>query len=206
MAKVAGYLTARGSFACGVRPVERNESWLRQHVLKDDKPNWRILAVDGCNNTANLGSLVRTGTALGVDVILISHDCCDPWYRQCVRVSMGHMFRTPVVRVENLAVTLERLQTECQLMTWGAVIDDNVNRMGSMKKNTVSSRWCGIVGNEDKGMSVDVRNVCLREDGKHGGLCRIDMAHDVDSMSITVAAGIFVNGLCERERKWKKED
>ena len=69
MADVAGYQTARGSFACGTRPnhSERNEKWLYTNILVTKKKKWRILAIDGCNNTANLGSLIRTSTALGVD-------------------------------------------------------------------------------------------------------------------------------------------
>ena len=196
MAKVAGFGHARGSFACGVRPLQRDIKWLRENVLRDDKKCWRVLGVDGCNNTANLGSLVRTATALGIDAILLSSDCCDPWYRQAVRVSMGHVFRTPIVRVESLSATLCMLQDEGEMKTWGAVIDDHVVRLKGLK--SASERWCGIVGNEDKGMSADVREVCERQGGRHGSLCRIDMATDVDSMSITVAAGIFLNGLCER--------
>lgn len=203
MANVAGYLTARGSFACGLRPVERNEEWLYTNILKDKNDQWkesfRILAIDGCNNTANLGSLIRSGTALGMNAIIISNDCCDPWYRQCIRVSMGHIFHTPIIKVNSLTNTLIHLQSECNMLTWGAVIDQNVHRLMQLKD--ITKRWCGIVGNEDKGISNDVRNACLRENGQYGGLCRIDMASNVDSLSITVAAGIFLNGLCEREVK-----
>ena len=56
------------------------------------------------------------------------------------------------------------------------------------------SRWCGVVGSEDKGISVAVREV-----SKY--LCRIDMAPGVDSLAITVASGVFLNGLREREAK-----
>ena len=48
-------------------------------------------------------------------------------------------------------------------------------------------RWCGIVGNEDRGISSDV--------SLYAQAVRIDMAPNVDSASITVAAGIFLNGL-----------
>ena len=166
---------------------------MRANILKDEKVNWRILAIDGCNNTANLGSLIRSSTALGIDAIILSHDCCDPWYRQSIRVSMGHIFKMPIIRVSSLSETLLRLQRECHVQTFGAVIDEDVGRLDQV--NTTTARWCGIVGNEDKGISKEVRDICLRENQKHGNLLRIDMKKNVDSMSITVAGGIFLHDL-----------
>lgn len=194
MGKVVGYPVKRGALACAERPVDRNEVWLRQYILRDDKPFWRVLAVDGCNNTANLGSLMRTATAFGIDAVLLSSDCCDPWYRQAVRVSMGHVFRTPVVRVPNLADTLTRLFSDAQMHSFGAVIDENSETPKMNSLGETPPRWCGVVGNEDKGICFAVRSAIQTP-------CRIDMHPGVDSLSITVAAGVFLNGLREREAR-----
>ncbi len=207
MGEVVGYSLNRGALACGRRPATASlrdpEAWLRAHILTDARPCWRVLAVDGCNNTANLGSLVRTGTAFGVDVVLLSADCCDPWYRQAVRVSMGHVFRTPVVRVDDLPATLARLGGDggCGMVSFAAVIDADAEKMEGL--GATPARWCAVLGNEDRGVSAEVRAVAgVRR-------VRIDMAHGVDSLSITVAAGVFVNGLREREaagRGWRACD
>ena len=44
------------------------------------------------NNTANVGSMIRSASAFGIDLIILSDDCCDPYYRQSIRVSVGHIF------------------------------------------------------------------------------------------------------------------
>lgn len=193
MSKVVGYPVNRGALACAIRPVNRDEAWLREHVLRDDRKFWRVLAIDGCNNTANLGSLMRTATAFGMDAVILSDECCDPWYRQAVRVSMGHVFRTPVVRVPSLAETLSRLFVEAGMRSYGAVIDENKGTPKMESLEETPPRWCGVVGNEDKGVSPQVRGAIQTP-------CRIDMQPGVDSLSITVAAGVFLNGLREREQ------
>jgi tRNA G18 (ribose-2'-O)-methylase SpoU len=88
---------SRGTLGCGVVPPPRSLAWLRRHVLTATKKQWRIVAVDGGNDHNNLGSIVRCSSAFGVDAILLSGDCCSAWYRAAVRVSMGHVFRVPVI-------------------------------------------------------------------------------------------------------------
>ena len=194
MTQCVGYSLQRGALACGRVPLERDESWLMANVLLGTKRFWRVLAIDGCNNTANMGSLLRTASAFGIEAVLLSSDCCDAWYRQSVRVSMGHIFRTPVVRVADLAKTLRRLASDHNLVSFAAVIDQNAIKLEELPMEETPSRWCGVVGSEDKGISVAVREV-----SKY--LCRIDMAPGVDSLAITVASGVFLNGLREREAK-----
>ena len=196
MGSVVGYSVRRGALACGY-PVERDEAWLHEHILREDRPFWRVLAVDGCNNTANLGSLVRTSTAFGVQAIMLSSTCCDCWYRKAVRVSMGHIFSMPVIRVDNLAETLRQLRFTHCMRSFGAVIDMDAVKMREVESPS-PQRWCAVVGCEDSGISKEVRDACDH-------LVRIDMAPGVDSLSITVAAGVFLAGLRgkeEAERAW----
>lgn len=82
--QVVGYTCRRGALACARIPLERDLLWLRREVLNDAKQYWRVLAVDGTNNQSNLGSLVRTASAMGVHAVLLSADCCDMWYVFCV--------------------------------------------------------------------------------------------------------------------------
>jgi tRNA G18 (ribose-2'-O)-methylase SpoU len=60
----------------------------------------RALAVlEGINDHENLGSIFRSAAALGVEGILLDPTCADPYYRRCVRVSMGAVLVIPFTRV-----------------------------------------------------------------------------------------------------------
>ena len=54
MGSVVGYSLNRGALACGVVPAARDMGWLRRHVLRDDRPSWRVLAVSAVAMTMPL--------------------------------------------------------------------------------------------------------------------------------------------------------
>ena len=105
-------------------------------------------------------------------------------------MSMGHCCRLPIVRCDSLAQELMLLQSEADLVSFAAVIDKDATRLDALCASP--SRWCAVVGNEDKGISTAVREACSQR-------VRIAMFPTVDSLAITVAAGIILNGLRERE-------
>jgi tRNA G18 (ribose-2'-O)-methylase SpoU len=224
MSATAGFRIARGCLACGVVPATSETALLEQLKMQQQSTKRaRLLALDGISDTANLGSVIRTASACGVDAVVLSANACDAWYRRAVRVSMGHVFRVPVVRVENLVRTLEVLNALLSVKSYAAVIDSDVEvlRLHAVKPGTfpspscallfvgsysyliydsfcvktgsIPSSWCLVVGNEGNGISEAVTAACSYR-------IRIDMAQGVDSMSIPVATGILLNGLVEREK------
>lgn len=128
MSKLAGFQISRGALACGAVPQNRNEEWLMNYLhelQKDDcaRP-LRLLAFDGVSDTSNLGSMIRTSSAFGIAAVILSQDCCDAWYRRAVRVSMGHVFRVPCIRVADLAMFLKGVKNSpFDIVSYAALID-----------------------------------------------------------------------------------
>ena len=54
-----------------------------------------VVVLEGVNDHENIGSMFRNAAGMGVDGILFGAGCADPLYRRVVRVSMGHVLRTP---------------------------------------------------------------------------------------------------------------
>jgi tRNA G18 (ribose-2'-O)-methylase SpoU len=103
---------------------------------------------------------------------------------------MGHVFKLPIVRCDDLGSSLKRLHADYGLVSYAGVIDDDAPLVASVPD--APARWCAVVGNEDKGISDKVRDAC---EASGGGRLRIKMAPGCDSLSITVAAGILIYGL-----------
>lgn len=229
ISKVAGFPISRGALACGIIPIGRNEAWLFEEYLvntmKEKKENnnntncqaatihvpqqmkrksrLRILALDGCSDTSNLGSIIRCASAFGIDAIIVSHDSCDVWYRRSIRVSMGHIVNVPVIRVNDIAVTIKKLQqSPYNIESYAGVCSndddtivlENIHRHGNGDTNAMltSPGWCCVMGNESTGVSKKVIDVC---DYK----IRIGMVDGIDSLSLPVATAILLHGLKERE-------
>ncbi len=197
LSKVAGFQISRGALACGVIPNDCDQTWLEgligSRMCEQGSKKLRLLALDGICDTANLGSMIRCASAFGIDAIVLSKDTCEAWYRKSIRTSMGHIFRVPVVRVDNLSHTIQTWQfSYTGLHSFAAVIDTDC-LLHSRQRGEVPSSWCCVMGNEGNGISKAVADVCTQR-------IRIDMERHVDSLSVPIACGILLHGLRERER------
>lgn len=228
LSQVAGFQIGRGALACGTVPHNLTEEWLDEFIcnkmtvqhasMSESSGRIRLLALDGICDTANMGSMIRTASALGVDAIVLSSDCCDEWYRRSVRVSMGHIFLIPVVRVSNLASflnkwSLKRPEEKIDgsesltstsaskshiqrvIHSYAAVVDPTTSRetlvLEGLPHGSICTSWCCVLGNEGNGISDEVVASCT-------DTIRIGMKHGVDSLSVVIACGILLHGLSER--------
>lgn len=205
--KIVGFPFSRGALACGVVPPwNEDEDWLLEYLkahprlgrrkdAKQQEQSMRLLALDGICDTANLGSVIRCASAFGVDALILSHDCCDVWYRRAVRVSMGHCCMLPCVRVRSLSETIRTLGAEFGIVSYAAVIDvDSDLILENVKQGDIPASYCCIMGNEGNGISKEVLKSCTTR-------IRIGMTDGVDSLSLPIATGILLHGLREREPK-----
>ena len=99
VSKTAGYSLHRGVLASAVRPPtwSLDDVWARPPI---DGRAHRFAVLEGLNDHENLGAIARTARAFGVDALILDPSCADPYYRRCVRVSMGEILFLPVVRTE----------------------------------------------------------------------------------------------------------
>lgn len=198
LSHIAGFQGSRGAFACGYVPVHRDEAWLLNqiHLKQQKQQSVRLLALDGISDTANLGSMIRCASAFEVLAVVLSDNCCDAWYRRSIRVSMGHIFKVPCVRVGQLSSFLTTLRnSSLPIESYAAIIDPNADLiLERMDRGTVGDSWCCVMGNESNGISDTVRRACSLT-------IRIDMDSSVDSLSVPIATGILLHGLREREKQ-----
>jgi len=91
---IAGFKFHHGVLGCGVR----RELPTVEEVLLGATG---VAVVEDITNTDNLSSIFRSVSALERErpAVLLSPGCCDPLYRKCLRVSMGHALSVPFGRV-----------------------------------------------------------------------------------------------------------
>jgi tRNA G18 (ribose-2'-O)-methylase SpoU len=129
----------------------------------------------------NIGSLVRICAALGVDGMLLGEKCCDPFWRQSIRISMGTVFYLPIIRSANLMADLELLSARnFELMA--SVLDENAEPLDHAKR---ADRLAILFGNESAGLDPAIVARCDR-------MVTIPMRKGIDSLNVTIAAGIFL--------------
>lgn len=60
------------------------------------RPATLLVATHGVQDPGNIGSIARTGDALGIDGLLVLEGCADPFSSRAVRAAMGAQFRVPI--------------------------------------------------------------------------------------------------------------
>ena len=88
LSRLTGYELTRGVLCAMQRPAPLTPA----EILKNAS---RIAVLDGIVDSTNMGAIMRSAAALGMDGILLTQSCCDPYLRRSVRVSMGTVFQIP---------------------------------------------------------------------------------------------------------------
>ena len=147
----------------------------------------RIAVLDRIMNPTNVGAIVRSAAALGMDAVILSGGCADPLQRRAVRVSMGCIFQIPWTVVSDTGALLRELKESgyvtcaMALSEHAASIEDPA--LGAAKKLAV------VLGSEGDGLPDETVAAC-------DYTVKIPMFHGADSLNAAAAAAIafFVLG------------
>ena len=145
----------------------------------------RVAILEDVTNYANMGAIFRSAAALGIDAVLVTPGCHDPYYRRAARVSMGTVFQVPWTRIgtqrswatEGIGLLHDLgFEVAAMALTPGAIPldDDRLQRC---------ERLAIVLGTEGEGLSPQTIEAC-----DHTVI--IPMAHGVDSLNVAVASGI----------------
>ena len=100
--QVTGFHVHRGALAS----LERQPLPAVEDVLAGART---VLVLEDVVDHTNVGAIIRSGAALGVDAVLLSPRCADPLYRRAVKVAMGAVFTVPWTRLPEWHDALPRL-------------------------------------------------------------------------------------------------
>jgi len=182
MESVAGFRFHRGVMAAGVRPrFIAVEDYIQKTThLK------RIIICPDISSAENLGSIIRSCAALGADAVVIGKQCSDPLSRRCIKVSMGAVFKMPLVVMEDKGEGVESIR-KAGFEIYGTFLSDTAL---NVKEFEPAQRFALVFGNEACGLDSFWAGVCTEH-------LMIPMRQGTDSLNVGVAAGIFMHSLFE---------
>ena len=151
----------------------------RQDVKIND--HGRYLLLSSLQDPGNIGTILRTAAALGIDGIFLSSDCPDIYSPKVLRCTMGGVFKLPVTVSLDLRQLISRLKNAGITVYAAALTDDAV----SLKEACLGSGCAVVIGNEGNGIRGDVLAECSRA-------LIIPMRPDSESLNAAMAAGIIM--------------
>lgn len=137
----------------------------------------QILILDALREPGNMGTILRTAAASGVQVVLLASECVDPYNPKVLRSGMGAHFRLPVIEA-----------------TWSEIISfcDGVafyiaDGSGDVPYTSVNwrKRWALIIGNEARGIGERAKQLQAQR-------VAIPMSAQTESLNAAVATGVIL--------------
>lgn len=147
-------------------------------LLQNSKETPFLLALDSIQDPHNLGAILRSAAAAGVNGIILPKDRSAPLGGTTAKIAAGALAHLNICVVTNLATFLQKLQKE-NIWLYCTMKDDAT----SIFKTDLRGAVCLVIGNEEKGVRPLVAKQC---DFK----VTIPMQGSLDSLNASVAAGI----------------
>lgn len=175
LTSLTGYQLTRGVLCAMYRPAPLS----CDVICKEAK---RLAVLEGIVDSTNIGAIIRSAAALGIDGILLTKTCCDPLCRRAVRVSMGTVFQFPWAYLDGNAAD------------WQAYLNAFGFRTAAMALNAkavpiTDTALCAeeklaiVLGTEGDGLSSSTIANCDYN-------VIIPMYHGVDSLNVAAASAV----------------
>lgn len=152
----------------------------QQHIEEEQFDRWKtFLWIDAVQDPGNVGTMIRTADAAGVDAVIIGKGSADPYSPKTVRSAQGSHFHIPIVKGDLLEWAERAKRQRIQMI--GTSLDESV----LFKDVEPTERFALIMGNEGNGMNADLLK---RTDVN----VLIPIHGQAESLNVAVATGILL--------------
>ena len=170
-----------------VLDVDDVETYGFDFIKNIKKDNPILVMLDHLEDPHNFGAIIRTCEALGIDGIIIPNDRSVNINGTVVKTSVGAIYNMPIVRVVNLANTIEKLK---DIGYWIVGTDMNGTDYTKIDYNMPV---CLVIGNEGKGISKIIKDNC-------DFMAMIPMSGNINSLNASVSCGIVLSRIVSSRR------
>ena len=140
----------------------------------------RFMAVS-VRDPGNLGTIIRSARAMGIDCLLLSADCADLYHPRVIRGAMGALFSLPTLTVSDSVASVEALQKEGYKVYATALTPTAVD----VRRVEINPATCFIVGNEGHGLPKDIVDTADRA-------VIIPMNEGSESLNVAAASSLLL--------------
>lgn len=150
---------------------------------EDDHQQWtKLLLIDAVQDPGNIGTMIRTASASGIDAVILGKGCADPFNPKTVRSAQGSHFQIPVVRGELEEWAAQLKKRTIPLFGTALINSTPVHEVESQEAFAL------IVGNEGSGVDP----VLLQKTDRN---LMVPLYGEAESLNVAVATGILLYSL-----------
>lgn len=139
-----------------------------------------ILALDSLQDPGNMGTIIRTADSANINQIIINKTTVDPYSPKVIRSTMGAIYRTNIIEVEDLKATLKEMKLKgFQIITTDLKATQSIYDINYTNKTIV------VIGNESNGVSQEILQTADKK-------VIIPMLGKTESLNASIAASIMI--------------
>lgn len=140
----------------------------------------KVLLLDRLQDPGNVGTLIRSAYSFGIEAIVLSNDCADPYGPKTIQSSQGALFHLPLFQAD-LLEAIEILKTQ-DIPVFGAALHQKAITLHELN---IPTRFGLVIGNEGQGISQEVLKTCSE--------CVYIQMASFESLNAAIAGSILMN-------------
>lgn len=139
----------------------------------------KYIALENIQDPSNLGAVVRTAEALGLDGAVLC-SCCDPYNPKAQRAAMGSLLRLPLLITDDILFVI----SECKQKGIAALATVPDSKAEKITDIDMSGGVLAVIGNEGNGVTEETKANCDK--------VTIPMLGRAESLNASMAAAIVM--------------
>lgn len=138
----------------------------------------QVLILDRIQDPGNLGTLMRTADAAGLDLVVLAKGTADVYQEKVLRASQGSVFHIPTIEVDNVVEYVQNFAGP----VYGTALENAVSYHEVPSKQET---FALVLGNEGQGMSDELLNATTQN-------VTIPIYGRAESLNVAIASGILM--------------
>ncbi|MBQ8887691.1 MAG: RNA methyltransferase [Candidatus Gastranaerophilales bacterium] len=139
----------------------------------------KLVLLDSISDPGNLGTIIRSATAFGIEGIILFGNCVDLYSPKVIRSTTGNFFKTPIINIKNKDEIKNLFKSHLKIAT-ALSKENNI----SLKECAKIDKYIIMLGSEAKGLQEDLTNIADKN-------IRLEMINNVESLNLSVSASII---------------
>ncbi|CAM3045461.1 TrmH family RNA methyltransferase [Staphylococcus argensis] len=161
---LSGTVTPQGIFAV-----------IQQPTVQDRQPS-QVLLIDRIQDPGNLGTLIRTADAAGLDMVVLEKGSADPYQDKVLRASQGSVFHLPIIQRD-----LHTFINDFEGPVYGTALQDAV----AYQTVEQQDKFALILGNEGEGIKSELLEQTTQN-------LTIPIYGRAESLNVAIAGSILI--------------
>jgi len=171
MKKIVGHKIHHNCMMHGIRPSD----------VSMDELGDEVLMLDGITSAENVGSIVRSCAALGVDSLVFASQTPHPFNRRALRVSMGYSTHIRTHVHKDIKRSIQEFKAK-GYRVFAAEVATGATMLSEVR---TPKKWVLIMGHEGRGIADEILTLCDE-------VVTIEMQRSVKSFNVGVAASLMM--------------